>query len=90
MHVGSALGEVWLWHSFLWPFVAPQVFKFARHFQYGSTENQLLLAEGGWIDDLIVLQLGALLGEEECFTGASGRALSFARTTDTTPDCWRS
>jgi len=44
------------------------VFKFARHFAYGSRENELLLAEGGWIDDLIVMQLGSILGEEECFT----------------------
>jgi len=34
----------------------------------GSRENKLLLAWGGWIDDLIVMQLGSILGEEECFT----------------------
>ncbi|KAJ1496010.1 hypothetical protein T484DRAFT_1761044 [Baffinella frigidus] len=44
------------------------VFKFARHFACRSRENELLLAEGGWIDDLIVMQLGSILGEEECFT----------------------
>ena len=47
------------------------MFKFARHFAYGSRENELLLAEGGWIDDLIVMQLGSILGEEECFTGTT-------------------